>query len=101
MKDIFVDVQMEFDQIALAGVDDPSRYVIEASRAEAELLCEKSRATLRTDRPPEIVISEAQRKDTSARVVLVATRWAVIAPETVQERRGVEPVNAFGRYSPN
>lgn len=87
MKDLFVDVQIEYDADALSRQDDPDRFVIDAARVEAEIMCERSKARLRTDRPPEIIVQRAQRKDTKAQVVLVATRWAVVAPENTPTRR--------------
>jgi hypothetical protein len=91
VRDVFVEVQMEFDSLALAAQHDPSQYVIEAVRAEADLLCDRNGAKLRTDRAPELIVKRAQRKDTGASVVTVDSRWACSAPEDVPLRRQGEP----------
>lgn len=94
MRDVFVVVQMEFDTLALAREADPAKFVLEASRAEADLLCERSGARLRTDRAPELIVQRAQRKDTGASVVTVDSRWACVAPDDVPLRRLGEQIPA-------
>lgn len=84
MKDIFLDVHLELDLHALSQVPDPDTYVLGALRHEADTLCAKSGARLRTDRAPEIIVSRGQNKVTQQMCVLVASRWAVVAPETVE-----------------
>lgn len=76
-----MDVRLELDPDALAAQPDPPRFVLEAARAEADALCERSGARLRTDRAPEILIKEGQHRITGRQCVLVATRWAVTAPD--------------------
>lgn len=83
MKDMFLDVRLELDPDELAKQDQPDRFIIDLARDEADKLCEKHGAQLRTDRPPEIIIQEGQHKITRDRMLLVATRWACRTPEDV------------------
>ena len=89
MRDAFLDVSLELNPDALAAQDDPSRYVLEAARAEADRKCADSGAQLRTDRAPEVLVQNGVHKLTRRDVVLVATRWAVRVPESVPVQRGV------------
>lgn len=83
MQDIFMDVRLEIDADSLSREADPAQWVIEKARYEADKLCEQSGARLRTDRAPEIIVERGQHRLTGQLCVLVATRWAVIAPDTV------------------
>jgi hypothetical protein len=87
MRDAFVDVQLELNPDALALQADPSQYVLEASRAEAERLCADNRAQLRTDRAPEVLIQQGVHKLTRRNVLLVASRWAVRVPAATPMHR--------------
>lgn len=89
MRDAFVDVQLELNPDALALESDPSQYVLEASRAEAERLCDDNRAQLRTDRAPEVLVKKGIHKLTRQEVLLVASRWAVRVPSGVEVQRGI------------
>lgn len=84
MRDLFVDVNCEFDTARLNEQPDPSRYALEQSRHTADQLCADQGARLRTDRAPEVVISSAIRPETGRPITLVATRWPVVAPERVE-----------------
>lgn len=86
MKDVFVDVSLELDLQALGRQADPAQYVLEAARHEADTLCARSGARLRTDRAPEVIVQKGQNRITGQLCLLVATRWAVVAPETVEMR---------------
>lgn len=88
MRDAFLDVQLEINPDALEREADPSRYVLEASRAKAEQMCADSGAQLRTDRAPEALVQRGVHKLTRRDVVLVATRWPVRVPESVDVLRG-------------
>jgi len=77
MRDLFVDVNLESEH-------DPARLALEMTRETAERLCAENGARLRTDRDPEIVIRRAVKPVTGRDVVLVATRWPVLAPETLE-----------------
>lgn len=81
MADLFVDVNCEFDTFVLARQRDPGRYAMECSREQADRLCSTSGGRLRTDRAPEVVIRKAVKPETGRDVTLVASRWAVVAPD--------------------
>jgi hypothetical protein len=81
MRDVFLDVRLELDLNALSLIDDPDRWIIEAAREEADRLCEQSRAKLRTDRAPEIIVTRGENKATGQMCLLIATRWAAVVPE--------------------
>lgn len=92
MKQVYLDVSLELDPTALGREADPDRWVLEALRVEADAKCAEAGARLRTDRPPEMIIRRAQRKDTGAAVITVDSRWAVVAPDDVQLRNPGEPL---------
>jgi hypothetical protein len=79
MLDAFIDVQLEIAASSITDRDTTSRFIIERSRHEAEVLAERSGATVRTDRAPEIVVRRAMHSLTGD-VLLVASRWAVLTP---------------------
>lgn len=83
-NDVFIDVHSEFDTLSLAKLADPGREVMEMVRGIAERLCEGRGATVRTDRAPEVIIRRAVKPETGADVTLVSSRWAVVAPESLQ-----------------
>lgn len=83
VKDIFIDVLLELNEASLVTAADPTAYIIETARDEADRRCQQSGARLHTDSPPEILIERGQHKETQEQVLLVATRWAVTAPENV------------------
>lgn len=86
MRDAFVDVTLEVPLTDLAHVNDPSAYVFEKMRDAAEKLCDESRARLRTDRAPEVELSQAVETRTGRGMLLCASRWAVEVPESVEVR---------------
>jgi hypothetical protein len=55
--------------------------IIDMSRQRAEELCREAGATLRTDRVPEFVFSEAQ-SPLVGDVLLVGSRWWAEVPES-------------------
>ena len=82
MRDTFVDVRLEVPVRELAALPDASQQVLERMRDSADRLCEERGARLRTDRAPEIVIQQAMHP-LMGDMTLFASRWAVVAPETV------------------
>lgn len=83
MRDLFVDVTLEVPVADLALQPDPTRYLYERMRDSADRLCEQSGATLRTDRAPEVHVREGRHPLLGVDMTLVASRWAVVAPENV------------------
>jgi len=82
VRDVFVDVLLEVPVAELARLQDPTRELYEAMRVKADALCAESGARLRTDRHPEVRVQEA-RHALLGDVTLVASRWAVVAPDGV------------------
>lgn len=83
MRDIFIDVLLEVPTQDLAREADPTRYLWEQMRHKADETCAENGATLRTDRAPEVNIREGRHPLLGIDMTLVASRWAVIAPERV------------------
>lgn len=81
MRDVFVDVLLEVPVSELAGQADPTRYLYDRMRDEADRLCAEQGAKLRTDRAPEVVVREGRHPTLGIDMTLVASRWAVVAPE--------------------
>lgn len=84
MKDAFIDVSCELNPVQLAQERDPARFVLELSRETADARCAESGARLRTDRAPEVVVSHAIEPTTGRDVILVASRWAVLVPDSLE-----------------
>lgn len=82
MRDVFVDVFLEVPTVELAALADPSRELYERMRVAADRECEVAGARLRTDRAPEVRVQQAHHP-LAGDVTLVASRWAVVAPEAV------------------
>jgi hypothetical protein len=82
-RDAFIDVLLELNPAAVARSRDSARYVLELSRDVADQKCRVANAELRTDRRPEILTSKAVDPLTGLDVILVASRWAVVAPDSV------------------
>lgn len=82
MRDAFIDVLLEVPVRELAGLHDPTRALYERMREGADAKCAEVGARLRTDRAPEVVVREG-RHPLIGDVTLVASRWAVVAPESV------------------
>lgn len=93
MRDAYVDVQLEINLASLEGKDNPDEFVISTARLEADRLCERNGARLRTDRVPEILVQKGQNRETGELCLLVATRWAVVAPDQAV------PTGPLGRYT--
>lgn len=83
MQDLFVDVTFEVPAPELAKSADPSRFVFEMMRDRADALCAENGARLRTDRAPELQISQAVDLRTGLDMVLCAGRWPVVVPDSV------------------
>ena len=83
MRDTFVDVRLEVPVRELAALPDAGQQVLERMRDSADRLCAESGARLRTDRAPEIVVQQAMHP-LLGDMTLFASRWAVVAPESVQ-----------------
>ena len=83
MRDTFVDVRLEVPVRELAALPDASQQVLERMRDSADRLCAESGARLRTDRAPEIIVQQAMHP-LLGDMTLFASRWAVVAPESVQ-----------------
>lgn len=83
MRDLFVDVLLEVPVADLAHEADPTRYLYERMRDSADRLCAEQGAELRTDRVPEVHVREGRHPLLGVDMTLVASRWAVVAPESV------------------
>jgi hypothetical protein len=83
MRDIYVDVLLEVPVSELAVQSDPTRYLYEVMRLKADAMCAESGARLRTDRAPEVEVREGQHPITRQDVTLVASRWPVVAPDSL------------------
>lgn len=81
MVDTEVEVMLEVEFTELLGVPDHGRYVLQRSREAADKLCADSGARLRTDRAPMLWIEKAVHRLLGIDVLLVRSRWAVVAPE--------------------
>ena len=82
MRDAFVDVLLEVPVRELAKLQDPTAALYERMREGADAKCAEAGARLRTDRAPEVRVQEA-RHPLLGDMTLVASRWAVVAPEGV------------------
>ena len=85
MRDVFVDVTLEVPVRELRQLHDPAQQVVERMRDSADRLCQEQGARLRTDRAPELVVKEAMHP-LLGDMTLFASRWAAVAPETVETR---------------
>lgn len=83
MQDIFIDVLLEIPTADLAQEQDPTKGLYDRMREAADTECAKAGATLRTDRAPEVHIRQGRHPLLGLDMVLVASRWAVVAPERV------------------
>lgn len=85
MRDAFIDVVIEVprDDLRSHG-DNAPQWVLERMRGKADEVCAENGARLRTDLAPEFIIEDAEQKFTGVEYVLMATRWAVVVPESVQ-----------------
>ena len=81
MRDVFVDVLLEVPLSDLAGVEDPTKHLYDRMRESADELCAEQGAKLRTDRAPEVHVREGRHPLLGLDMLLVASRWAVVAPE--------------------
>jgi hypothetical protein len=83
VKDMFLDVQAEIPMHEVESFGPAAgQHIIEMLRRSADELCDRDGARLRTDRMPEIIIKRAMHPLTGD-VLLVASRWATVAPESV------------------
>lgn len=82
MRDLFIDVFLEVPVSELARVYDPTTALYERMREAADAKCAESGARLRTDRAPEVHVREG-RHVLIGDMTLVASRWAVVAPDSV------------------
>lgn len=83
MRDLYVDVLLEVPTAELKDVADPSHALYERMRKRADELCDENGARLRTDRAPEVHIRQGRHPLLGIDMLLVASRWAVVAPERV------------------
>lgn len=81
MRDIYMDVLLEVPVVDLQHQPDPTTYLLERMRTRADEMCAENGAQLRTDRAPEVVVREGRHPLLGLDMVLVASRWAVVAPE--------------------
>lgn len=84
MRDMFIDVMLEVPAADLAALDDPTRFLWERMRGQADKVCQENGARLRTDRAPEVRVQEGRHPLLGVDMTLVASRWAVVAPDSVQ-----------------
>ena len=89
MQDIFVDVLIEIPMDEYRMLRDPEQVIVDRSREAADELCHNAGAgaRLRTDRMPEFQVSQGEHRLTREAAVLVASRWAVIAPDAIVPTR--------------
>jgi hypothetical protein len=87
VRDVYVDVLLEVPAADLLRLEDPTRFLYERMRQRADELCADSGARLRTDRAPEVRVQEGRHPATGLDMTLVASRWAVVAPDTVELAR--------------
>lgn len=83
MRDSFLDVTVEVPAEQLAREREPSRFLLDLMRHQADEMCDRNFGRLRTDRMPEIIISRAVDKSTGMEMVLAASRWSVVVPDAV------------------
>lgn len=83
MRDVFIDVLLEVPVRELAKLHDPTQALYERMREGADAKCAEVGARLRTDRSPEVRVQEA-RHPLLGDMTLVASRWAVVAPDGVE-----------------
>lgn len=83
MRDMFIDVLLEVPAVDLLHQEDPTRYLYERMRERADELCAENGARLRTDRSPEVHVREGRHPLLGLDMTLVASRWAVVAPDRV------------------
>lgn len=83
MHDIYIDVLLEVPAVDLQHQADPTAYLYERMRTRADEMCTENGARLRTDRAPEVVVREGRHPLLDLDMVLVASRWAVVAPTPV------------------
>jgi hypothetical protein len=83
MRDLFVDVLLEIPVADLRHQADPTRYLYERMRHRADEICHENGGRLRTDRAPEVHIRQGKHPLLGFDMTLVASRWAVTAPERV------------------
>jgi len=83
MKDYAIDVLLEVPVKELARLHDPASAVMERMRDKADRMCDEAGARLRTDRAPEVTVSQAIHP-LLGDMTLFASRWAVVAPEDLE-----------------
>lgn len=83
MRDAFVDVLVEVPASELQRQADPTRHLYDLMLHRADEVCAEQGARLRTDRTPEVRVQEG-RHPLGFDVTLVASRWAVVVPDSVE-----------------
>ena len=84
MRDAYIDVLVEVPVRDLQNIADPSRHLYDLMVHKADEMCAESGARLRTDRAPEVHVRQGRHPLLGLDMTLVASRWAVIVPESVQ-----------------
>ena len=82
MARAYIDVMLEVPVRELAAMPDPTREMYERMRTKADAMCAEAGARLRTDSAPEVVVKQGHSA-LIGDVTLVASRWAVDAPEAL------------------
>lgn len=77
MADLYVDVHLEIDPVALDRERDPLKAIHELSYAQAEAQVKGSGYRLRHALPVEVYSRPGLEKSSGRSVLLVATRWVV------------------------
>lgn len=83
MRDAFIDVLVEVPVADLRHEPDPTRHLYDLMRHRADQACADNGARLRTDRTPEVHVRQG-RHPLVGDVTLVASRWAIVAPESIE-----------------
>jgi hypothetical protein len=84
VRDVFIDVtaDIRLDELRRIPPGRRAGEILEVLRRKADAECERVGARLRTDREPELHLRDAQHP-LGWDVLLVASRWAVVAPESL------------------
>lgn len=83
MRDAFIDVLVEVPVGDIQRDSDPTRHLYDLMRHKADQACAERGARLRTDRAPEVHVREG-RHPLVGDMTLVASRWAIVAPESME-----------------
>lgn len=87
MRDAYLDVCLEVSESDMARVprDKTGQILLDKLRPAAdEAVARVSGARLRTDRQVELHVGYGEHRLTGERMLLVASRWPVVVPESAR-----------------